>query len=212
MILVFLAPAIFSATANAISLGTYPKSDTVFVSAGSYATVDILFWNTGTEKYSVEIEPRRQPERWYVVAVPKKFEIGPGVEYIQKEDLLLPGQSAPIAARVVRVVISVPLSARAGEYEVALQALAGGGDGVMSVSQARVFSFQVHVENSGDVSSSEQEAEKPIMTDFEEMGQGIIAREEVPFTQENSGNSRIFFIIIITVLILGASWRIMVSK
>ena len=212
MFVLFLAPAIFSAAANAISLGTYPKSDTVFVSAGSYATADILFWNTGNEKYFVGLEPLRQPDNWYVVAVPKKFEIGPGVEYPQKENLLLPGQSAPIAAMVVRVVISVPESARAGEYEVALQALAGGGDGVMSVSQARVFSFQVHVENSGDVSSSEQDAEKPIMTDFEETGQGIIAREDVSPTQENSGTSRVFFIVIVTVLILGVSWRIMVSK
>ena len=210
MFVLFLAPAIFSAAANAISLGTYPKSDTVFVSAGSYATADILFWNTGNEKYFVGLEPLRQPDNWYVVAVPKKFEIGPGVEYPQKENLLLPGQSAPIAAMVVRVVISVPESARAGEYEVALQALAGGGDGVMSVSQARVFSFQVHVENAAFV--SQENAEKKPITDFEETGQGIIAREEVSPTQENSGNSRVFFIVIVTVLILGVSWRIMLSK
>ena len=210
--MVFLASAIFAVDANAISLGTYPKSDTVFVSAGSYATVDILFWNTGAEKYSVELESLRQPEGWYVVAVPKKFEIGPGVEYSQKENLLLPGQSTPIVARIVRAVVSVPLSAKEGEYEIALQALAGGGEGVMSVSQARVFRFHVHVENSGVVLSSEQDAEKPLMTDFEETGQGIVAREEIPPAQETSGNGRVFFIVVATILILYISGRIVAKK
>ncbi len=206
LIIVFLAPALFSSKADAINLGTYPKSDTVSVSAGSYATVDILFWNTGDEKYFVEIETLRQPESWYVVAVPKKFEIGQGVEYPQKENLLLPGQSAPIAARVVRVVISLPESAREGDYEVALQAIAGGGEGVMSVSQARVFRFQVHVENSAYI-SLEDAGKKPI-TDFEETGQGIVAREEVPPAQEDSGNSRAFFIVVATAIILYFSWKL----
>lgn len=206
MILIFLAPAIFSAAANAISLGTYLKSDTVFVSAGSYATADILFWNTGNEKYFVGLEPLHPPDKWYVVAVPKKFEIGPGVEYPQKENLLLPGQSAPIAARVVRVIISVPESAREGEYEVALQALAGGGEGVLSVSQERVFSFQVHVENTASI-SPENAGKKPI-TDFEETGPGIVAREEASHTQETSGNSRAFFIAAATAIIVYFSWRL----
>ena len=206
MIMVFLVPAIFTTEANAISLGTYPKLDTVSVSAGSSATVDILFWSTGDEKYSVEIETLRQPEGWYAVAVPKKFEIGQGVEYSQKENLLLPGQSAPIAARVVRVVISVPESAREGDYEVALQALAGGGDGVMSVSQARVFNFMVHVENTAYI--SQENSEKKPITDFEETGPGIVAREEVPPAQEDSGNSRVFFIVVATAIILYFSWKL----
>ncbi len=205
MILVFLAPALFSSEADALNLGTYPKSDTVSVSAGSYASVDILFWNTGDEKYFVEIEPLRQPESWYVVAIPKKFEIGQGVEYPQKENLLLPGQSAPTAARIVRVVISVPEGAKEGDYEVALQALAGSGQGVMSVSQARVFSFRVYVENTAYISP--ENAERKPITDFEETGQGIVAREEVPHAQENSGNSRVFFMAVATVTILYFSWK-----
>ena len=206
MILVFLVPALFSLEAHALNLGTYPKSDTVSVSAGGSATVDILFWSTGDEKYSVEIETLRQPEGWYVVAVPKKCEIGQEVEYPQKENLLLPGQSAPIAARVVRVVVSVPESVGEGAHEITLQALAGGGDGVMSVSQARVFNFRVHVENS--VSSSPENAEKKPITDFEETKPGIVAGKEASPAQETSGNSRVLFIASATVIIVYFSWKL----
>lgn len=142
-----IALAALSAGTVAINLGTYVKADYVEVIAGESAKAEALFWTSSEEVYPVELVVLRAPKGWHVVAVPQIFNVGDESEYNQKENILLPGAGAPVAARVANIVISVPEGEKEGTYDVALEAVAGGGSGEISLAQARVFSFKVFVKN-----------------------------------------------------------------
>lgn len=201
--------------AEAINLGTYVKADSLAASPGGYAKAEILFWSSANETYSVAMSAVKAPRGWYVVAVPQKFTVGNEGEYTLKENMLLPGTDASVAARVVDIVINVPEGEREGTYDVALEAVAGGGSGEVSLAQARIFNFRIYVKNAANKaaegSSGSSGSNRIVEPDSAAAGLPGIAAEN-PKGQNAKGfgetELRMALLLLLSAAILYGAWRI----
>ena len=68
----------------AISFGSTAKSSYEKIEVGDSAKFQILFWNSGSEAYTVKISVASSPENWVVIADPEMFVLdnSTGEEYV----------------------------------------------------------------------------------------------------------------------------------
>lgn len=207
-----------SASVEAITLGTYVKTDSLQAISGGSAKTEILFWSTEEENFSVELRAASIPPGWLVWSAPPEFVLGDVSQYPRKQAIILPGRDEPAVARVVSVLIGVPEGEREGEYGVELEAIAGEGSGMLSVMQARKFHFSVFVKSSsGSEANNNDVSQGSAMERLEDEYIGLpgISSPE-PAKKDsvtgqyfiNGGAMRSALLLLAAALVIYVSWRI----
>lgn len=132
-------------TAFALNLGTLQKSSTASINSGETAVFRTLFWSADEEEYAVTINDAKVPKGWLIIVLPKQFQLG-SAPLGKTERIYLPGNKNTIDAKTVDIYITAPEKAVSGEYEIALNAIAGNNkDAEFSLFQERKLHFRINV-------------------------------------------------------------------
>lgn len=139
--------------ADALNLGTLQKQTSASINSGETAVFRALFWNSGEEAYTVNINEAQAPEGWLVIVLPRQFRLG-GAPLEKTERIYLPGNKKTIGAQAVDVYLTAPERTVSGEYEIILNAAAGESkDAGFSLIQERKLIFKVNVSGNSEKTS-----------------------------------------------------------
>ncbi len=151
-----------------ISLGSVKGNDHLEAIAGGEVTFKLLLFNIHeTSAMKAYLSMTRYPEGWNVSISPGSIELPyqeprhdidmeEGCEYLS-----LPNMEGVIKVTPIFVRASIPHSAEKGDYHLIAEANLENGEGLISTTQSRRFSFSVSVKEDGHEEVQVQSEESP---------------------------------------------------
>ncbi len=142
IIILFLI--VISARAYAINMGTVVKNDFSKINVDESAKFKVLFWNVENEPYQIKIDIREVPKDWIVIVYPELFSLNSSVG---NENIKLPYEDGYTKATSVDVIVKPANYTKPGKYNIILTAKSLTPQNGISISQERMFTLTVEVEN-----------------------------------------------------------------
>jgi uncharacterized membrane protein len=190
IIILFLI--VISARAYAINMGTVVKNDFSKINVDESAKFKVLFWNVENEPYQIKIDIREVPKDWIVIVYPELFSLNSSVG---NENIKLPYEDGYTKATSVDVIVKPANYTKPGKYNIILTAKSLTPQNGISISQERMFTLTVEVENPlyfEEKNEQKASAPKPQQSQNQIQGNFLIT---------NSSNQFYAIIIFITLVI-----------
>ncbi len=154
-ILIFISAAfvllvIIPYSGLSISFGAFPKKDIINIQQGGVGSFEILFYSRSEESPHFYLSAKDYPKN-FIITYPESFDLNSG--FLDEEYVLISGEY--IKAKIVKVDVSVPITAKIGEYKILLNAIVSEGRdksiNSLNVKSEKTFLLRVNViENSAE--------------------------------------------------------------